>query len=66
MQTSFVLVSTHMVNNFCEGFIFVFFVSREQFSKIKTTIFSLPTKSDFVSSWCYFKLPSHPSSNRSL
>ena len=58
----------HMVCNFREGFIFVFFASQEPFAKIKTTKFLLSTckASEPRFNLAYFKLSSRLNSNRSL
>ena len=57
-----------MVGNFCEGFIFAFFVSQEPFAKIKTVKFLLSTckASEPCFNPAYFKLHIHPNCNRSL
>ena len=55
-----------LVGNFCKGFIFVFFISRKLFAKIKTGNFLCPLRLNDVSSWHYFKLCSCPNFNTSL
>ena len=55
-----------MVANFCERFIFAFFVSQEPFAKIKTVKFLLSIANESRFNPAYFKLSSRPNSNRSL
>ena len=55
-----------MVGNFREVLFFAFLASREQFAKIIPQNFLHLWGKNDVSRTCYFKLPIHPYSNRSL
>ena len=59
----------HIVGNFREGFIFVFFVSQEPFTKIKTAkiyVGHVQSERTTFQSGLYFKLSSGSNSNKSL